>query len=192
MIRKITSKQDEEKRKRKNQIVIGAALVFLMLLSTLGYSFGTNLSQQNSQGATINYNGYDFIYNNGLWTLNIGGTVFGIINNPSLSYPTNSTVKSLTSYYGKPLYIYSENKDAESEIYRNLVDVSSEISYACPEGTICEDGVPTKTCEDNFIIIKEEKLPNIFQEDGCVYIEGPMDSLTRITDGFLLKIIGVN
>jgi len=192
MIRRLTSKHDEDKRKKKNQIVVGVVLVFLMLLSTLGYSFGTNLSQQNQQGAIVNYNGYEFSYFNGLWSLNIGGTIFSFINSPATAFKTNSTLKSLTNYYGKPLYIYSENAEAEAEISRNLFGVSEEITPACIGGATCGEGIQIKTCEDNFIIIKETKEASISQENGCIFLYGPPESLTRVTDGFLLKIIGVN
>lgn len=193
MIRKITTRQDEEKRRRKNQIIVGVILVFLMLLSTLGYSFGTNLSQQNQKGAILNYNGYEFSYISGLWSLNIGGTIFSFVNNPNDAYKTDSQVNSLTIYYGKPLYIYSENLDGESEIYRNLFTISQGVINACLENENCTDaGLPVKTCEDNFIIIKEADETKIEQIDGCIFMEGPASELTKIADGFLLKIIGVN
>ncbi len=192
MIRKITSKQDEEKRRKKNQIIVGLVLVFLMLFSVIGYSFGGD----SGTSATVpieKYNGYEFVYDGSLWNLNIGGTVFSFINNPKNSYKVDSELKSLTSYYGKPLYLYSESSGAgaESEIYRNLYLVSKNITDACPEGESCDVGIPFKTCADNFIIIREKSEAKVFQQDTCVFIEGPAKYLTKIADGFLLKIMGI-
>ncbi len=190
MIRKITSKHDEEKKRRRNQIIVGLALVLVMLLSTAGYSFGSN-SGENA-APTIKYNGYKFTNTGGYWNLDIGGTVFSFISNPSNAYKLNSSLKSLTNYYGKTLYLYSENPNAESEIYQNMRSVASGVQPACPENEEnCGKGIPIKTCEDNFIIIREKNETSISQKDGCVFIEGPTENLVRITDGVLLKIIGV-
>ena len=190
MIRKITSKQDEEKKSRRNQIIVGIVLVVLMLFSILGYSFGTNSGTNTSQ--IIKYNGYEFTNSGGLWNLNIGGTIFSFVSHPKDAYKTDSSLKSLTSYYGKPLYLYSESQDAESEIYRNLYSVSQKIEYACPTGEICDAGVQEKACADNFIIIREKDNTRISQDEGCIFIEGSQEDLAKIVDGFLLKIMGVN
>ena len=189
MIRKITSKQDEEKRKRKNQIIVGVVLVVLMLFSILGYSFGSNSDSGATQ--TIKYNGYEFTSSGGYWNLNIGGTVFSFISHPKDTYLIDSDLKSLTSYYGKPLYLYSENREAEAEIYRNLYPIAGEMTYACPEGKSCDKNVSTRTCTDNFIIIRESENAMVYQEEGCVFIEGQGDNLAKMADGFLLKIMGV-
>lgn len=190
MIRKITSKHDEEKKRRRNQITVGLVLVFLMLISILGYSFGSNSNSNTTP--IIKYNGYEFTNTGGYWNLDIGGTIFSFIGNPSSAYKLNASLKSLTSYYGKMLYLYSENADAESEIYQNLYAVASGILPACPaDEKECDKNLPVKNCSDNFIIIREKNETNVFQEDACVFISGPEEDLIRITDGFLLKIIGV-
>jgi len=191
MIRKITSKQDEEKRRKRNQIIVSVILVSIMVFSTLGYSFGTNSGEKKNPETVINYNGYDFTYLNGFWVVNVSENSFGFTSNPNEAYPINSTVKQLADYSGKILYLYSENPDAESEILRNLYLVSQGVVYACPEGKICDSGVPTKNCENNFIIIREKSETKISQNESCVYIEGTADDLTKITDGFLLKTIGI-
>ena len=182
MIRRITSKEDEAKKTRRNQIVVGIVLVVLMLFSILGYSFGSNPSTSTSQ--TVEYNGYNFTSSGGLWSLSVGETAFGFASHPKNAYKTTSSLKSLTNYYGKPLYIYSESADAESEIYRNLYGVSDRVDSV--------NDTAAKTCADNFIIIREKSVARISQDGGCVFMDGPSDDLIKITDGFLLKIIGVN
>ena len=121
----------------------------------------------------------------------MGGTVYGFVNNPSNTYQLTSQVKPLEDYYAKPLYLYSENLNAESEVYRNLYSVVQKIDNACPDGETCDVGIPVKTCSDNFIIIREKSEVIVAQQDGCVFIEGPAEALTKIADGFLLKIIGI-
>ena len=63
---------------------------------------------------------------------------------------------------------------------------------ACPEYVNCTDeDLPTKTCEDNFIIIKEGNYSNIIQDENCVFIEGKQEDLVQIVDEFLFKILGI-
>ena len=72
-----------------------------------------------------------------------------------------------------------------------LGQVSLRIQPACLDESECEGGWPVKTCKDNFIIIRNSNYTNIIQEDNCVFINGPEENLTQITDEFLFKIIGV-
>lgn len=189
MIRRITSKEDEEKKRKRNQVIVGVVLALIMILSTLGYSFGTNLGQRK---ITLNYNNYEFNYLDGFWNVNIGENIFGFINSPLNAYNVSSDVKPLADYYGKPLYLYSENSNAEEEIYRNLDLITKNVTYACPENDEkCGKSFPVKKCSDNFIIIREENISGVYQNNGCVFISGPFENLTQITDGFLLKMIGV-
>ena len=120
MIRKIISKEDEEKRRKRNSIIVGIILVSIMVLSTVGYGFGTNFGQNSNSATTLNYNGYDFIYSNGLWIVNVSENTFGFASNPNEVYNISSETGILTDYSGKILYLYSENSEAESEILRNL------------------------------------------------------------------------
>jgi hypothetical protein len=191
MIRKIISKEDEEKRRKRNSIIVGIILVSIMVLSTVGYGFGTNFGQNSNSATTLNYNGYDFIYSNGLWIVNVSENTFGFASNPNEVYNISSETGILTDYSGKILYLYSENSEAESEILRNLYIISSGIIYACPEGQNCGDEIPAKSCDNNFIIIREKSETNVYSDKGCRYIEGSAENLVKITDGFLMKIIGI-
>jgi hypothetical protein len=189
MIRKIITKEDHERKRKKNQIIISIILVGIMVFSTIAYSFGTNTSQKE---ITIKYKNYDFTYSNGLWETNISGNVFSFIYNPFEIYNVTSNVNSLENYQNKPLYIYSINSDAEQEIYQNLYTISGNITYACPEDEKnCDETLAVKDCSNNFIIIREGNSSNIYQKDKCAFISGPFENLTEITDGFLLKVIGV-
>ncbi len=194
MIRKITSRQDEERKRRRNQIILGGILIFLMLVSVLGYSFETNQTTNTDtspKASNITYNGFTFAFLNGLWSTSTNQGEFTFINSPEQSYKVTQDLRPLSSYSGKALYLYSENYDAEAEISRNFYGIAN-IRYACPENeTKCDKNLPVKTCLDNFIIIREKNETSISQKDGCVFINGNAGDLTRLTDGFLLKIIGI-
>jgi hypothetical protein len=190
-MRKIKPKSEEEKRNKKKQLIVGGVLIFIMLASTIGYSFIGN-PRENTDTNRIVYGGVEFVMENGFWTASINGLEFAFSYNPKETENISSNVfLTLSNYYEKPLYIYSKNFEAESEIYRNLYPIVLRSQYACPEGEDCEENWPVKTCEDNFIIIREANNTEIRQEDNCVFIQGNKEELARIADRFLFKITGV-
>ncbi|MEK6925796.1 MAG: hypothetical protein AABW50_00810 [Nanoarchaeota archaeon] len=189
-VRRIISKEEEHKKKRRNQFIVGGVLVLLMVLSTLGYAFQGNPSTQNTSEEVI-YNGYKFVPQSGFWVLQMGDFLFRFSYNPQQTENILGEFKLVNNYAGKPLYISSEDGLAESEIYANLDQVILRRQYACLEGENCTGGLPTKNCNDNFIIIKEDDISGIVQENNCVFIYGPRDNLVQLTDSFIYKIIGV-
>ena len=193
-MREITTKSEQEKKRRRNQFIVGFILVAVMLFSTLGYAFKSDESTDTTGNAqTITYNGFTFTNQNNLWFLTLGSSQFSFTNNPKEVQQINSNLNtSLSTYSGKPLYISSEDKVAEVEIYRNLDQLVLRRQYACLNNTKCDENFPIKTCNDNFIIIQNSSSRNITQENNCVFIRGPQKNLTEITDSFLFKTIGIN
>ena len=158
--------------------------------SIFGYAFGRGGSDEKNN--VIMYKGYEFVEENGFWFTEIGNFEFSFRYNPNETEQIDSDLNSLDSYSGKPLYISSEDIESSSEIYRNLEPIIERMQLACLYGEECtNDELAVKTCEDNFIIIKEADTTNVSQENNCVFISGKAEELTKITDGFLLKIIGI-
>jgi hypothetical protein len=187
-MRKIMSKYEENKKRRRNQLVVGVILVFVMVISVLGFGFQGGDSQQDSDSTNkISYGEWEFINQNGFWVL--GDFVFRYV--PQQVEDVGIGIKSIENYRGKPLYVYSQNDEAELEIYLNLGKVAQRIQPACIEGEDCDGNFPTKTCDDNLIIIRESDISGILQENNCVYIEGLEEDLAKLTDQFLFKTIGI-
>lgn len=159
-----------------------------MFFSVLGYGFMGNSRKSNTN---VEYNGFEFAEQNGFWNLNLGNLNFVFRYNPKETENISSQVNYLNSYSEKPLYIYSENNEASSEVYINLNQMAQRIQSACLDGYECSENVPIKTCEDNFIIISESNETNIIQENNCVFILGPYENLTMMSDVFLFKVLGV-
>lgn len=191
-MRKIISKYKKDKKKKQNGMIIGLILVGVMLFSVLGYSFQ---GKENNDEKKLNYNDFEFIEQNGFWFTNVENLQFAFRYNPQQVEEINSELKYLNNYYGKPLYISSENSEAELEIYRNLFyqnQIVQRMQSACLNKEECEnEDLPVKTCVDNFIIIKENNNSEIIQEKNCVFIQGKKENLTQITDEFLFKILGI-
>ena len=161
-----------------------------MFISVLGFGFQGQPKDDNTYESMI-YNGYEFIPQNGIWNLQIGNFQFGFKYNPNEVSKIDSEVNDLSSYANKPLYIKSENPESEFELYRNLDNIILRRQYACLNKEGCEGDYPIKTCEDNFIIIEQGNSSEILQEENCVFIRGPSENLTYLTDEFLFKIIGI-
>ncbi|PIO08814.1 hypothetical protein COU59_00160 [Candidatus Pacearchaeota archaeon CG10_big_fil_rev_8_21_14_0_10_34_12] len=192
-MRKIESKHSEGKRRRRNQMVVGIVLIFVMFFSVLGYGFQsvTDTGEDtSSSGEKITYNGFTFTKQNNFWILNNDGKNFIFRTNPNEVPAINSIVNNIESYKGKPLYIYSENPEQESEIRTNLASYVLRVQAACPENKACSEDIPSKTCEDNFIII-EEGDEKIVQNENCVYITSKKEDLTGMADSFLFKVLGI-
>lgn len=191
-MRRIASRHEEGRKRRRNQITIGVILIFVMVIGTLGFALqgfgsGNTDTGDDSSVNNIEYNGFEFVNQNGLWVL--GNFIFK--NVPQQVEDIGFVSSTINDYQGKPLYIDSESEEAELEIFINLGNIALRTQRACIEERDCEENLPIKTCTDNFIIIRESNMSNILQQDNCVFIEGASGDLTQLTDQFLFKILGI-
>ena len=197
-MKKIDTQYEKDKKRRTNQFIVGGILIFIMLFSILGYAFQ---GSDDSNAKKIIYNNFEFIQQENYWVLNNYGEnnlKFTFKNNPKEIEGISSNVNDFNNYLNKPLYIYSEKSEAEIEIYNNLNSISQRIQHACLDkeenllGELkCEDNLPIKNCEDNFIVIKESNNSKIIQKVNCVFIQVAQENLTKITDEFLFKTLKI-
>jgi hypothetical protein len=192
-IRAIESKSDIEKRKRRNQWIIGGILLVIMFGSTFGYAI-SSFNNDNTGNNKINYKGYEFIGENGFWTTTIGSYDFMFKYNPTEVERIEiggDGLRYLSSYSGLPLYLFTEDSGAQVEINRNMANVILRFQGACPEKMNCTQDWPVKDCSNNFIIIREANESRIYQNESCVFIEGPQGNLTQLADEFLFWTTGI-
>jgi len=187
-MRQIISKEKKDKTERRKQVIIGGLLIVIMFFSVAAYSFQ---KEDTSTSKTAKYNGFEFVNQNDLWILNTNGINLAFKYNPNEVEEIGGYLNLLDSYSNKPLYISSENIEAIQEIYQNMNLFVLRIREACLDEKECKDNLPVKTCEDNFIIIKEAELSKIYQQDNCVFIEGKEEDLTKLSDEFMFKIFGI-
>jgi len=188
-MRRIETREEIERKGRRNKILIGVVLAGIMLLSTAGYSLMSG-DKTNGSAEKVNYNGIDFLKNGDLWTANVQG------NPVYFSYLPNETrqvsvAKTLSDYSGKPLY-FTGNGLAEQEITRNLGSFVSRMQRACFQDENCTGNLPIKNCSSNIIIIREQDIgSNIIRaEENCIYIIS--NDTMRDADAFMYKIFGIN
>lgn len=194
MIKKIPNRKEEEKRRKRNQTTIGIVLVGLMVFSTFGIIMDSITNSEEVE--TLNYKGLELINQGSYYQLIVGESSFYFSENPnelsSLDYEMNIT-KTIPSYSGSPLYIDSVEYAPTQEIYQNIQFYPLRIQEACLDEDDCpKPELPIKTCDDNMIIIRESTENKIYEEASCVFIEGQKEDLLKLTDIFLLKILGLN
>jgi len=190
-IRRLVSRKKRERQEKRKQMVIGIFLLFIMFLSIIGYSIQSGLGKEK----TLTYNGIEFVYTNGFWT--VGNFAFKY--SPEEVPETSANLNDASFYEGLPLYLYSESADAEAEIRVNLRQIANSLLNACPKetevsGAECDEKSPVISCNEdseNFIIIRKNTKTDIRQENNCVYIEGPEQDLAMLADQFIYKILGV-
>ncbi len=189
-MRSIESRKQEEKKRKKNQIIIGAILIFIMLGSTFAVIVDS-LSSSRNEIEKVEYNGYEFVNENGFWATSVGSYRFLFRYNPTQVEKINAEMRYISSYSGTPLYVFYEDEPAFIEINRNLGEVVQRFQGACLEEEGCPENWPIRDCSNNFVIIKESNESKIYQEQNCAFIEGPKENLTQITDEFLFLITGI-
>jgi hypothetical protein len=184
-MRKIVSKHEEERRKRRNQFIVGGVLIVVMLVSVLGYAFqGQAINPSGSSNITSTYNGITFTNQNGFWSVFYKNQQLDFTYNPSqVNSDLTNLTKTINDFANKPLYIYSEDNNAQSEASINLAKFAN--------GIITLQNLSEKDCSNNEIIIQNDSKSSIKQEQNCIIISGGGQDLIASVDNVLFKIFGI-
>jgi len=200
-MRRIVTKEQEDKKRKRNQILIGVVLMLVMFFSTIGYGYSYFISNNEDIGdindtiQTYDFNGFEFRDLNGFFITNKNGNSLIFRNSPddvkNIFGIEIDSLDKIEFYKDKELYVYSDDDLAKSEIITNINLFVKDISGACYDGKNCGVGVPIKTCEDNLIVIEESENSRIFKKDNCVFIQGKKEDLILFTDKYLFKLFGI-
>lgn len=190
-MRKIQTKAEIDKQKKKDQIIIGTIMIGLLLISTLGYSFMSGDSDnKNSKTTEL---GIDFLKENGYWKALLEGKSVMFQNLPSEVSDISVDISlGLEQYLNQPLYFVNPNRGA-SEVLNNIGGYLLRYQEACDlleEGdNLCEGDLPVKDCENNLIIFRSGNETKVYQNNNCIYIIG--DEI-KGADAFLYKLLDIN
>jgi len=192
-MKKIQTEEEIQKKKKKNQFV----LAILLGLILLGSSFGVIIdSFGKSSSGKIKYAGTTFTKDeSSFWIAQKEGNNLIFFYNPLQIENVSSEINTIEKYFSLPLYIYSENRDAETELYRNLDpranSIVERVQTACPEEKNCDASIVKKDCTSNFIIIEYAENESIEQKQNCVYIKGKSEKILQLTDEYLFKLFKI-
>ena len=94
---------------------------------------------------------------------------------------------SLASYAGQVVY-FNDYGEGADEIIINFERFLRRYQKACYANETCEEDLPVKDCNDNFIVFREGEN-FVHRDNNCVFIVG--DSL-RGADAFIYKVLKIN
>jgi hypothetical protein len=188
MLRKIKTPEMTEKKKKRTQIFVGATLVFLLILSTAGYSL-FDRNSNNGNGDKVTENGMTFYKIGELWNIQIDEKVLTFSYLPS--EVENISVKgvySLSDYLERSVYFSDLNNEGTMELLTNLQYYILRYQGACVSEEDCESDLPVKTCEENFIIFTESENSSVYKNSSCVYVTG---DFKRGADALMYKFLNI-
>ena len=194
-MRRLNSKTDSDKKRKRNAYIVGGIFILIIILSTLGYAFSSSGGSSPSTSTdNIKYNNIEFSYTNGYWTSNINDVNYIFRFNPKQTQSVvyeKTPLNPLNDYLNKPLYYSTEDDIALTDIATNLNPYVQRLQEACFDESNCTDDLIVKTCSDNFIIIKVSDTNSIKQEQNCLYIEGKSEDLAMLSDEALFNILSI-
>ncbi len=191
-MRRIITRTQQDKKTKRNQLIIGLLLIGLMVFSVVGYALSGRGSEEDLE--EIEYNGIKFVQDNsGYWNFKIQGQNFITKYNPKETEEILfSSDLTLNDYSNKPLYFVGIFQEPNFEINRNLNSFALRVQEACLFKKDCENDLPIKNCSaDNLIVINEGDDENIYQQDNCIFITASLGNQTKYADKFLFNVLGI-
>lgn len=192
-MRKLSTKEQEEKRQKRNQKIVSLVIVLLMIGSGFGIIVNSFGSQDNASRTRAEYNDFVFFKSGNYWITETQSQQLVFEHLPDeTNFTLNSEINPLSSYKDRVLYIYSEDALAGSFVASNLQNFVQRIQLACVENKICNGDYPIKdNCDDNFIKIEISNKTQIKQENSCVFIQSDEENLVKITEEFLYNLFEI-
>lgn len=186
-MRKIQTAEIQARNAKMKKIIVGVVLIFLMVVSTAGYS----LMQGDGEGDTskIEEEGLVFYRQSGIWMTSIDGETFGFQYLPSEIMNVSIEGDYDFESYKNQLLYYTSPSEGVIEILNNVGRYVLRYQGACLNETECEGDLPTKDCWSNVIVTEEGNETKVYSNESCVYLVG--DSV-KAADAFLYKLLKVN
>ena len=171
-MKRIETESEREKRKHRNNLIVGIVLIVLIGFSSLGYAIMSKTESQVTK--PVKYGNLEFTMSNDMWVSVINSKAYYFSNLPEeVENVSVSGEIKLDDFYGKPVYYVNLNSAANTLNYL-LNEVSERMQEACLVNESCSnEELPVKTCEDNVIIFYPDKSETkIYKIDNCIFLEG--------------------
>lgn len=182
-IRKLETREESEKKRKRNTLILSTIMIAILLFSTAGYFSlrDESASSSNKAGAVENVGDS--------WILTVGDQTLRFSSSPESSKNVSILMtKNMQSFYGKTVYFASDSDALSYELASSLSRYTERLNPACYGP--CDKDLPEKNCNDSLIVINSINFTGqgrIYEEGNCVFIEGRLDTV----DAFLYKLFGV-
>ncbi|MBT6690132.1 hypothetical protein HN903_03805 [archaeon] len=208
MMRRIKSIADIERARRRNNIIMGVGMIFLLLASTAGFAI---MNADSEEESVVEELGFEFVRDGGMWKLILDESVFGFQYLPSEVEDVDVNVSvEFGDYSGKALYFVNPNEGV-GEVLNNLGGYILRYQESCLQqdsresvvggrwsddlgnltnnsDVFCDENLPIKDCDSNLIIFDIGNETRVYGDNNCVFIEG--DFLKGV-DAFLYDILDI-
>lgn len=190
-MRKISSKEEQEKIRKRNQLIVGAVLIAVMVLSTIGFAFMSNKEDNNNVISKVKYNDIEFTRNGVFWEAKTDSYELQTSYNP-LETENISLIFSISldNFKRKPLFFASSDSETSYELLKNLYPYIERYQDVCLYGENCTNLV-VKNCSDNIFVVKNSNITSIYKSNNCIFIESNYSEHGRIADRILFKIFKI-
>jgi hypothetical protein len=194
-MRRIESPHVHEKKQQRRTKIFVLAMLGLLVLSTVGYSF-SNLSGTQQQETKVIDNAVEFISVNNVWTTSLQGVAFAFQYLPSEVATISGRAPVLSTYGNQVVYYVTDSPIIESEIVRNMNGFTQRMQRVCHDANApCgnDANLPLKNCANDYIVVlKKSEQASVTQDRKCVIISGS-DELSQLqaVDAFFYKSLGV-
>lgn len=188
-MRRLERHEDSLRREKRNKIIVGSMIIFLLLFSTVGYALFSGGSGVGHGGAVDSGNDLTEgpIWNGDQWVHVVNGRNFGITNSQEEIEDIEVAIDKDISYYsGKKVYFDVKDEDILREVASAINQYSSGIQRACLGE--CEEDLPEKSCNDDIIVWRESEENRVYEQNNCVFIEGDL----KAADAFLYELLGIS
>lgn len=187
-------------KQNKKRFIIASFIIFILISSTLGLIIG---GYGNSSGSSsYDYNGYKFRATNNGYITHIGNTPFGLSYDPrSLGGISLDSVSLGDLNSADKVYLSFNPNEVQgsivSEFHSSITPfLRIPLVVVCSEDVEGCENLPIKTCEDakenqKVIMILEDDNIGSDYDGKCLVIKGSRDSLLRVVDGVIWKLLGV-
>jgi hypothetical protein len=171
-MRKIETQTDKDKKKKRNNLIVGLIMVVLIGLSSLGYAIMSRTDSTSTQ--PVKYGNLEFVKNNDMWITTINSKVYYFYNLPTdVENISIEGTYSLGDYSDKTAYFVNANQAAQTldETLKSIVIRSQD---ACLQNATCANNeLPIKDCSNNVFIFDASKTETkVYKKDNCIFLEG--------------------
>jgi len=186
-LRKIGTKEDSERKSKRNTLILSIVMISILVFSTAGYFSMRDKSTTTgtSSGNVQNVGAY--------WYFSYDGNDIRVSSSPESAQNVSVIMfTKLESYAGKTVYVASDYDNGLYEVSSALQNYAERVQPACYGE--CSKNLPEKDCNDTMIIISRLNASiegingKVYEQDNCVFIEGNIE----VVDAFLYKIFGIN
>jgi hypothetical protein len=205
-----SSGANEEKRRKRNFVLISLFIIFILVFSTLGFVMNQNTNSNGSVkefGLTFNQiNTQDEGYQ---WTTKINKTQYNFATLPSQSKSyafDNSSIPLIRNAYGLIFSIDTSNNDSK---YSYLLEIGKlkdafqknmQVAYGV---TNPSDVFPKFTsgigCGNSttvfpvMVFSASSNETGVFMENNCIHLKAQSDfEMLQVIDGFAYRVLGVS